>query len=385
MKPSSSSEAYHSCLCKSLLPTRPQLAQAVDDQRARHEMDELSRELEVLKNSHLQLRLAAWTEAPSLEGTLSGPAVTSELGIGGTDHDISGEKEEEQQKKTARFASVIQPHEPTKANNKLQQLEDEEPRRRVRARGDKENRGVDSRAEAPAQPKSAAANDCSKKMMLVPARTVQKPPLKPSPIAKSAVSVETRKDAYLFRLLREHAPQKVQTPDNPSQQPESGERRPGVLLVVGEDTRGTLSEKFAYAHSDILESMRQREEPYKKAARRPPVSRTREDILCQRKLMMRSTVEHHREQTAFVMVPGGDSGVFGKSFIAPQSGLLERLTSGERAKVGRKEMIKLTRKNYEMLPEVVKKRKEEIRRAELAGRIKHAKEFEKVSSRVSRL
>ena len=39
-------------------------------------------------------------------------------------------------------------------------------------------------------------------------------------------------------------------------------------------------------------------------------------------------------------------------------------------------MVKLTYKNYQNLPEVVNKRKEEEKRQELMDRLKHAKEFE---------
>ena len=56
---------------------------------------------------------------------------------------------------------------------------------------------------------------------------------------------------------------------------------------------------------------------------------------------------------------------------------MQRLARGEKAEVSKKEMLKLTNKNYEMLPEVRKKREEERKREEMKERIKQVKELEK--------
>ena len=58
--------------------------------------------------------------------------------------------------------------------------------------------------------------------------------------------------------------------------------------------------------------------------------------------------------------------------------LLDRLGKGEKPKLSKKEMHDLTKKNYEMLPEVKKKREEERKKQELKERIQKSKEFEKV-------
>jgi ALMS motif len=54
-----------------------------------------------------------------------------------------------------------------------------------------------------------------------------------------------------------------------------------------------------------------------------------------------------------------------------------RLARGEKAEMSKKEMLKLTGKNYEQLPEVRKKREEERKKEEQRERIKQIKALEK--------
>lgn len=53
------------------------------------------------------------------------------------------------------------------------------------------------------------------------------------------------------------------------------------------------------------------------------------------------------------------------------------MAKGEKAEVSKKDMLKLTNKNYELLPEVKKKKKEEKKKEELKERMKQVKEIEK--------
>lgn len=41
---------------------------------------------------------------------------------------------------------------------------------------------------------------------------------------------------------------------------------------------------------------------------------------------------------------------------------MSRLAKGEKSEISKKEMLKLTKKNYELLPEVKKKKDEEIKK-----------------------
>jgi len=50
--------------------------------------------------------------------------------------------------------------------------------------------------------------------------------------------------------------------------------------------------------------------------------------------------------------------------------LMSRLARGEKAEVSKKEMLKLTSKNYELLPEVRKKKEEERKKEEMKERMR---------------
>jgi hypothetical protein len=47
---------------------------------------------------------------------------------------------------------------------------------------------------------------------------------------------------------------------------------------------------------------------------------------------------------------------------------MSRLARGAKAEVSKEDMLKLTRKNYDLLPEVVKKREDERKREEFKQR-----------------
>ena len=59
------------------------------------------------------------------------------------------------------------------------------------------------------------------------------------------------------------------------------------------------------------------------------------------------------------------------------SELMSRLARGEKVEVSKKDMLKLTNKNYEQLPEVRKKKEEEKKKEEMRERMKQVKELEK--------
>ena len=66
-----------------------------------------------------------------------------------------------------------------------------------------------------------------------------------------------------------------------------------------------------------------------------------------------------------------------RNFNPKNLDLMTRLARGEKAEVSKKEMLKLTSKNYEQLPEVRKKREEERKKEEMRERLKQVKELEK--------
>lgn len=56
---------------------------------------------------------------------------------------------------------------------------------------------------------------------------------------------------------------------------------------------------------------------------------------------------------------------------------MSRLAKGEKTGVDKKEMLKLTSKNYELLPEVKRKKEEEQKKEHFKERMKQVKELEK--------
>jgi len=51
------------------------------------------------------------------------------------------------------------------------------------------------------------------------------------------------------------------------------------------------------------------------------------------------------------------------------SSLMSRLATGTKVEVSKKDMLKLTNKNYEMLPEVKKKREEDAKKEQAKMRV----------------
>ena len=61
-----------------------------------------------------------------------------------------------------------------------------------------------------------------------------------------------------------------------------------------------------------------------------------------------------------------------------------RLARGERVKVDKKEMLKMTKKNYDELPEVKQRKQEETRKQEYKERMKKVKENESKRRQMAR-
>jgi hypothetical protein len=56
---------------------------------------------------------------------------------------------------------------------------------------------------------------------------------------------------------------------------------------------------------------------------------------------------------------------------------MQRLARGEKAEVSKRDMLKLTLKNYEQLPEVRKKKEADKKKEEIKERMKQVKELER--------
>lgn len=93
--------------------------------------------------------------------------------------------------------------------------------------------------------------------------------------------------------------------------------------------------------------------------------RTKEQILAQRKEMMKSSRMKHPENSQDV-----------SNISSPKGCNLDRLAKGEKVKVSKKEMLKLTKKNYQDLPEVRQKKEQDMKKMEYQQRMKKVKENE---------
>ena len=96
------------------------------------------------------------------------------------------------------------------------------------------------------------------------------------------------------------------------------------------------------------------------AARTAKPEKTKEELAELRKQMMK-----RRPATAKASAePAETRAPQKKQKEHPKAALMSRLASGTRAEVNKKDMLKLTNKNYENLPEVKKRREEEKKKEE---------------------
>lgn len=103
------------------------------------------------------------------------------------------------------------------------------------------------------------------------------------------------------------------------------------------------------------------------------VEKTKEELAEIRKQMMK-----RRPVTAHQAIEAEEKrGPRKKQKEHPKAALMERLASGSRADVKKKDMLKLTTKNYENLPEVQKKREMEKKKEEFLKRKQQVKDLER--------
>lgn len=101
----------------------------------------------------------------------------------------------------------------------------------------------------------------------------------------------------------------------------------------------------------------------KKAANAAKPEKTKEELAALRRDMMKKKPSSAAaEKKPEVVVPEH-----------PKAALMSRLAHGQKVEIGKKDMLKLTNKNYEMLPEVKKKREEEKKKEEAKKRQEQVK------------
>jgi hypothetical protein len=131
------------------------------------------------------------------------------------------------------------------------------------------------------------------------------------------------------------------------------------LLIEDQEVRGkSLAEIFKERNQKAMSKINDRESSLVKASYK---EKSKEELAEIRKDLMKNKHEKNPEPEEIKTNP-----------------VLERLSKGEKPKISKKEMHSLTKKNYDLLPEVKKKREEERKKQELRERIQKSKEFEKV-------
>lgn len=136
----------------------------------------------------------------------------------------------------------------------------------------------------------------------------------------------------------------------------------GLVMDFNENQGKSLAEIFKEKKRGIAEKIDQREGSIPKAMHK---EKTRDELMEIRKELLKSKVEKPKIE---------------EIEEKKQNSVLERLGKGEKPKISKKEMHDLTKKNYELLPEVQKKKEEERKKQEIRERIQKSKEFEKVKT-----
>jgi len=148
-----------------------------------------------------------------------------------------------------------------------------------------------------------------------------------------------------------------------------------ILTFDMENAEGqSLAEVFRMRRRNMIKKL---EKTMKMSKSREVKERSKEEILTQRREMMKSKVKDSRRNnrtTISARLPLRKE---------PSQKLLERLRTGEKVKMSKEEMRKLTKKNYDLLPEVKMRREQERKKEELKMRIDRARKYEKVFSHLT--
>ncbi len=248
------------------------------------------------------------------------------------------------------------------------------------------------RISTPSAEKSSEADIVEDSESASPAPAVQANPEKPKEKKeeKSKENIEPKKDPepHTNEPATENKTQKTPPPEQPVV------KRPPVLLnfdlsnesgttpaAVAEKSTGcSLAEMFTMKKklmlSKLVKPQQEQEDQKKDKPLHEAKSRTKEDILLQRKAMMQSKVKRAKRTPAKAM-DCGKLDANGKKKETPEV-LIARLAAGKRSSVSKEEMRRLTKKNYEQLPEVQSRREEERKKQERFARAVRARELEKV-------
>ncbi|CDW85272.1 ribosomal protein l18a [Stylonychia lemnae] len=164
----------------------------------------------------------------------------------------------------------------------------------------------------------------------------------------------------------------------------NSQRQGGVKLEINNDDQvslnvgaGSLAEAFRLKKQKLLEARlesRESQQESEDSKRQPPKKeKSKEELAEIRRQMMKqkpkTSNQQQQQQQKQEELNKNDKNI--------PTHLMSRLAKGEKAEISKKDMLKLTTKNYELLPEVKKKKEEEKKKEELKERMRQVKELEK--------
>jgi len=180
--------------------------------------------------------------------------------------------------------------------------------------------------------------------------------------------------------------------ENPKESPKNLSAKPSSVLLnfdlnsVDSDSKPSkisLADAFAVRRKTFVEKISKVPKKEENKAK----TRSKDEILKQRKEMMKSKISKRPPTQSIDQIKslkiecstlGSSSTCMQSIDKGPKPELIERLAAGKKPVINKETMKKLTERNYKNLPEVVKKREEELKKQINLQRIKLARLNEKV-------
>lgn len=204
----------------------------------------------------------------------------------------------------------------------------------------------------------------------------EKPTKKPSPDSDKQSSERTleTQTPETHAKRPENKPEPFFITFNPIEKPEKFvtktiENKKPVLIEIGVKNTKSLADNFKEKNNSLAARIHKRED---KLPKQDHKEKTKEELIEIRKNFVKVPKTEGKGNLIEIKIEEK------KNAKEPSSELMERLATGQRARISKEEMLKLNKKNYQQLPEVKRRQEEQKKRQEKQQRLQKAKEYEKV-------
>ena len=159
------------------------------------------------------------------------------------------------------------------------------------------------------------------------------------------------------------------------------QRKGGVKIEIADMDQSSSCSNTVESQKSLAEIFKERRGLAKADADKPKEKRpekSKEELAEIRKQMMKHRPNNNNSSQPSLnqsSLNNADSSL-DSAKLAKNSELMQRLARGQKVEVSKKDMLKLTSKNYEQLPEVRKKREDERKKEEMRERMRQVKEIE---------